>query len=100
MVYIACQFVDGNISTWGQCFQETLFFGDSLIFGIFILLILALVIWRTRLPGAVALPVGMLAAMGLYAGTNQAEYLFLVLLGAFASFGWMGYALYNRLKRD
>ena len=100
MVYLACGAVDANLSTWGLCFQETIFFNSAIIFGIFIFAFFAIMIWRLRLPGVLALPVGLMVAMALYvSNTGSSTFLSILLIAIVAAFSWVAYAIYKWLRK-
>lgn len=100
MAYIPCPEATDSIATWGSCLKEIAFFNSVEIFAIAIFIMFTLAIWKTRLPGILALPVAFLLVMAMYVSDPEANILALVLFFAVVGFGWVGYSVYRFLKKE
>lgn len=94
-----CAFVDGNVSTWLPCFQETAFFGEALLMVFAGYLILALLLFKSRLPGYLALPMGVLYTMALYSMNPLPEVFVILVISLMLSFAWIALVILSRLKK-
>lgn len=51
--------LSNNISSWGNCLIQNVFFGDPVLAGIFIVIIFCFLMFRMRFPAPLALVIGI-----------------------------------------
>lgn len=68
MSYTICADLSHNISTWAPCIQDAFFFGDPLVFGVFILFFFAIAMWKLNLGQTVMFPVATILLFALLTG--------------------------------
>ena len=95
---IHCLTTDANISTWGKCITDTIFWGQPLLFGLTVFVFLALLAWKTRLPNTVSLMFAVIASYSLYLMQPETTYFIMFLVSVLAILAWTGYAITQRLQ--
>lgn len=94
-----CEYVDGNISTWGNCLIDGYFFSNPLIYIFVAFVFFIIVSYRLKIPGAMSIPLGIILvfAMGLgFGGLTTSILLLSMLLAA----GYVAYILITKIMRQ
>jgi Na+/H+ antiporter NhaC len=99
MTYWECTQLDGNhlFASAGRCLQDAVFFGDSVVFSLFIVFIFALVVYKFNLPKGFALPAGTVLAIALTLNTGATTFLILSLIGLGLNFAMFGLVIWSKL---
>jgi hypothetical protein len=93
----ACTAVSENMSTWGACLQEGIFFNDAVLMAFTLYLLIGIIVWRLRLPGEMILVFGLLCSYGMYL-MNPVPAVFIVfVLAAVLALASFAYILVKRL---
>ncbi len=71
MVYSACDLVDGNISTWGDCILEGWFLNSPELMAVALYFVFAVIAYRTRMPVQTVLGVNMILSFILATSTSS-----------------------------
>jgi len=98
MVETFCLDVNQHLTTWGGCLRDTIFFGSYELMALIAFVLFALVIYKTRLPGFLALPMGTMLTYGLYVVEPTPVYLVIFLAALIVSFGWFGKMIVDMFK--
>ena len=95
----ACNLVDANITTWLPCVQEVMFFDEALLMALASYLILALILFKFKLPGYIGLSMGLVFTYGLFLMNPLPSLFLLLVLGTMLGFAWFAIALINQFRR-
>lgn len=99
-VGVYCADLNADMNTWGPCIQETMFLGDAMIMGAIIFAIFVVLIWKLRLPGETALPLGILISLGLYLSNPVGPFFILLVAALMAMFGWIALVIVFKFTRS
>jgi len=93
-----CEYMDGNISTWGGCLIDGFFYGNPLIYSVTAFVFFILAAHALKVPGPLSIPLGIILVFSVgiaFGGAMTSIMLLSMLLAA----GYVAYIIITKIMR-